>query len=86
MTPATRGEENSKRVFKAVIDHWLEDRCPPTVADIEARTGLTKTPIDYHLKKLEASGKIRRRPGRSRGIEPVGLHISIKADKSDLPQ
>lgn len=60
------------------IHRFLVDRSyPPTVRDILSGCGISSTSVvDYHLKKLEKEGYIRRHPEVSRGIELLTRSLS----------
>ncbi len=61
------------RLVLAFVQQFQADRnCPPTMREIGSgcRIKSTRSVSDY-LKELEAAGRIRRREGRSRGIELV---------------
>lgn len=51
--------------LQAYIDRY---RYPPSIREIASGCYLSTTTVAYHLDKLEAQGKIRRRHGRARGI------------------
>ncbi len=57
-------------VLGFVEAYYAEHGCPPTMREIGAGCGIKSTrSVSDYLKALERSGHIRRREGRSRGIE-----------------
>lgn len=60
------------------IHRFLVDRgYPPTVRDILSGCGISSTSVvDYHLRKLEKEGYIRRHPEVSRGIELLTMSLT----------
>jgi len=58
-----------RRIIDFINDFMREQGYPPTVRDIQNGCDISSTSVvDYHLKVLEKSGHIRRRPDVSRGI------------------
>ena len=60
----------ARMVLGFVEAYYAEHGCPPTMREIGAGCGIKSTrSVSDYLKTLERSGHIRRREGRSRGIE-----------------
>ncbi len=58
-----------RRIIDFINSFVREQGYPPTVRDIQYGCGISSTSVvDYHLKVLERSGHIQRRPEVSRGI------------------
>lgn len=51
------------RVLIAIESHWAENGYAPTLRDIQEAANISSTSVvSYHLKRLEAMGKIKPRP------------------------
>ena len=62
--------DTTQKVYDAIVDEAAAGFYAVTVHDIMARTGITSTNlVAYHLAKLEASGRIRRRGDGRTGIQ-----------------
>ncbi|MBI5136205.1 MAG: transcriptional repressor LexA [Nitrospirae bacterium] len=60
----------ARLVLAYAQSYYAEHGCPPTVREICAGCGIKSTrSVSDYLKLLERGGHIRRREGRSRGIE-----------------
>lgn len=62
-------------VYRALIKYKIEhDGASPSIRELTAVMGFTSTtPVEYHLKKLEKQGLIKRQTfGRARNICVVG--------------
>lgn len=69
-----RGLSPRQEQMLQFIRHCLEEwGRPPTVRDMVQELGFSTTSaVDYHLKKLQRAGLIRRQRRLARGIELVG--------------
>ncbi len=69
----------ARMILRFVEAYSSEYGCPPTMREIGAGCGIKSTrSVSDYLKQLERSGHIRRRAGRSRGIE-------LTAPSGDVP-
>jgi repressor LexA len=58
-----------RKIVDFINSFMMDQGYPPTVRDIQSGCGISSTSVvDYHLKVLERSGHIHRRPDVSRGI------------------
>ncbi len=56
-------------LVEAIAEHGAEHGYPPTVRDLQKRTGASSTSVvAYRLAACERAGLIRRVPGRARAI------------------
>ena len=56
-------------VYKSIQDYWREIGRAPSFKDLEARLGMTGTPLRRHIQILEARGYLApRRHNRPRDI------------------
>jgi len=56
-------------VLESIRDYFRATGRAPTIGDLSAATGLGKTTIHYHLRRLKAAGRIIIRTSEPRGIE-----------------
>jgi repressor LexA len=62
----------ARTVLGFLESYYADHSCPPTMREIGAGCGIKSTrSVSDYLKLLERAGRIRRRGGRSRGIELV---------------
>ena len=67
-----RDPERTTKVLATIRTMYAETDLPLTVRDIQQACGLSSTSVaDFHVRKLEGEGKIRREPGKARSIRPV---------------
>jgi repressor LexA len=65
--------EKQERVMDFIVEHIDERGYPPTMREIGSRFGFNFPAARGHLRALERKGMIRLVPGRSRGIEVIGM-------------
>jgi len=62
----------ARTVLGFLESYYANHGCPPTMREIGAGCGIKSTrSVSDYLKLLERAGRIRRRQGRSRGVELV---------------
>ena len=67
-----RDPERTTKVLATIRTMYAETDLPLTVRDIQRACALSSTSVaDFHVRKLEGEGKIRREPGKARSIRPV---------------
>lgn len=72
MTRHQTGNLRKKQVFDAIKGYLKEFGYPPTIRDICERVDLkSNSSVCVYLDRLEAEGRIKRRPGRNRAISIV---------------
>ena len=63
-------------VLQAIQDCWREFSVPPTIRDVQKRTGIGSTSVvRYHYLRLEKNGAIKRINGKP---VPVEINQLIK--------
>ena len=61
--------ERLRALVEAIAEHGAEHGYPPTIRDLQKRTGASSTSVvAYRLAVCERAGLIRRVPGRARAI------------------
>lgn len=71
--------ENENKIYMAIVGHWKDNFCSPTVRELAAVTQIIHPSIVYyHIRRLVEDGMIVRTPGKARSFIPVGLEISYK--------
>lgn len=67
MTPLT---DKQRAILAYIVEHTEAYGAPPAMREIGAKFGIVSTNgINDHLKAIERKGYIRRRLGKSRGIQ-----------------
>lgn len=65
----TRTNDTTERIMRFIRDYVVKEGIPPTVREIKEGCALSSTSlVAHHLDKLEAAGRIRRKPGAARSI------------------
>lgn len=74
LSALTPRREQMLRFIRRCLEEWGR---PPTVRDMVHELGFaTTSAVDYHLKKLQRAGLIRRQRRLARGIELVGARTA----------
>lgn len=58
-------------VYDSLAWHLANHTMPPSLSDLAALLGISKTATLWHVSKLEADGKITRQPGKHRTMRVV---------------
>ena len=57
-------DSSAERVYRALVNHWRKEKCPPTKSEIMADSGLRRTAVTDAYAELVTAGRIiRARPG-----------------------
>lgn len=69
--------DKTEIVYNSIVEFVSKNGYPPTIREICKHVNLGSTSsVEYHLKKLEESGKIKRDVNKNRAIELVDKNIS----------
>ena len=69
MRVKTSREIQMRALVEAIAEHGAEHGYPPTIRDLQERTGASSTSVvAYRLAACERAGLIRRVPERARAI------------------
>jgi SOS-response transcriptional repressor LexA len=84
MKPYPQSLPRQTAILQAIADHVKLHNQPPTLAEIGLTTGMTKSHVRYHIRKLEAAGILTYRFNTRRTIrlvEPVAKFATEKEIK-----
>ena len=64
----------TEAVYAAICRLYeASEQLPVTVREVQVAAGLSSSSVaDYHVKKLQIAGRIRRNEGIARSIRPAG--------------
>lgn len=72
MRDTRRGLAQRARILQFIADHIERHGYPPSVGEIQAALGISSPSlVIYHLRRLEAQGRIKRTKGKRRVITVV---------------
>ena len=72
-------------LVEAIAEHGAEHGYPPTIRDLQKRTGASSTSVvAYRLAACERAGLIRRVPGRARAITLTAEGRALAGLSSEL--
>lgn len=78
--------ERQEEILEFISRFVEKNRIPPSIREIQEHFGFESTnAVADHLAQLEKKGRLRRRPGISRGIEILSAPVSFHPNVVNVP-
>lgn len=69
--PRPRLSASRERVYAAIVDYHRDHGHAPSVRELSAAVGLGTGTVNYHLRVLDATGRVSLRRGHARTVVPI---------------